>query len=746
MIRLKGSKRKSTATVPRNFSGQEKIFADSVVESLDSLAGRRGDLTERAVTFKDLLDANILRLASGQTLTGGGVNPILVNPTDPTNGGGDVEIPPAPSNLTVTGGFGFVRITWNMASYRGFGSVEIYRHPSDDIAAATAEGPDLIYGFAGNGSVDDTIVGSGTTYYYWVRGVNTNGVAGPFNSSAGTSATTPIDYAYISGLIDDILVDDLDALGLNTISKLDQDIADLNSVNAWSSSVNYIKDDMVTHTNKIWKALVPSSNQEPSATNSSRWEDVGNYTNLASFVSATQTQNSSTLATLDSNYYTKTGTESAISSADLTLNSDFDDLKSDLDLNYYTKTTADTATATAIGNFTTSVNGNTATLQQTAESVDGTQAKFSVKIDNNDHVSGFGLISTANNGTPTSAFIVAADRFAVAAPFNASATANNNIGETEFPFKVFSTNHTLTDDAGNNILDAEGNNVVIPAGAYIDDAFIHEAQITSATIGTATITTANIASGAITSATVGDFIESTGFAPLANVPVEGWRLQKTTSNGIPSGTLWATNAIIKGNITATNLTLSAAARIKTLQINGDAVTVPVLIEYGKAFPSAASEGNTSTGKWSNWNATTSDLGDLSPEMQSGAVWMGKTAYAEGGRILVTGNLLLQTNKEEQNLTTELLVTCVFGPANANVYSVAQYGSMQTSFRMGDIGSTRSNITVPVSFTGSTNQKVGTYNALTFDYDGSDAVVIKTFVKAKQVTILSGSLTVMSCKR
>lgn len=44
------------------------------------------------------------------------------------------------------------------------------------------------------------------------------------------------------------------------------------------------------------------------------------------------------------------------------------------------------------------------------------QAQYTVKVDVNGYVAGFGLASTLNNGVPTSEFIVLADRFAVASP------------------------------------------------------------------------------------------------------------------------------------------------------------------------------------------------------------------------------------------------------------------------------------------------------------------------------------------
>ena len=724
MINLKNTKSKSIASVPRNFSGQERTFADSVVESIESLSGRRGDLIDRAVTFRDLLDANVLSLAAGQSLTTGGItNPVVVNPTD--DEGGDSEIPPAPTNVAVIAGFGFARVTWSMARYRGFGKVEIYRHPTDDIAAATAEGPDLLYFAAGNGSIADTIVNSNTTYYYWVRGVNDKGIAGPFNSSAGTPATTPIDYLYISGLIDDILDDDLNALGLNTISKLDADIAAINAINAWDSTTAYLLEEQVTHSGKIWQAVQPSTNQEPSASNLAYWTNVGNYTSLADFVSAQGTYANASITTLDTN-------QATIAANLLTLGNSFNGLSSDLSLNYYTKTTADTAISTGIASYTTTLpDGSTATLQQTAESTDGNSAKFAVKIDNNNHVAGFGLVSAPNAaGSTTSAFVVAADRFAIAAPTTASATESGNVGETQYPFKVFTTDHNLTDDNGNAVLDEQGNQVVIPKGAYINDAFIHEAQITTATIGVATITEANILDGAITSATIADTIASIDFNPFApNTHKTGWALYNNGVGGGQGGFLWCDNANITGAITANSLVLSAGAEIQTLQIAGNAVTVPTYI----SFPNL------------NYSVTGSYA---RPRNTSNALTCGHSVRAFGGRLLVTCTFGVRTTAGGSGTTPEPYIYAKLKVGTDWIYhSNATFGSSECYVGVPQQGSTVANIQCTATLSVATNQNVGTapYTQTAYPYV-NDFVAISLEVYGLNAQLKSCDFTVISCKR
>ena len=55
-------------------------------------------------------------------------------------------------------------------------------------------------------------------------------------------------------------------------------------------------------------------------------------------------------------------------------------------------------------------------LTASANSITGLNGQYTVKVDNNGYVSGFGLASTAVNGAPTSAFIILADAFYVVGP------------------------------------------------------------------------------------------------------------------------------------------------------------------------------------------------------------------------------------------------------------------------------------------------------------------------------------------
>ena len=124
-------------------------------------------------------------------------------------------------------------------------------------------------------------------------------------------------------------------------------------------------------------------------------------------------------------------------------------------------------------------NTNTVTLQQQAEVIDGIQAKWTVKINNNGYAAGFGLISTPNNGAIVSAFMVDADAFVVG-------KAGTNIK----PIVSVSGGQTV-----------EG--IYYPeSGTYLNTAWISKASIGTAHIGDSAITSAKIQNGAITNAKI----------------------------------------------------------------------------------------------------------------------------------------------------------------------------------------------------------------------------------------------------
>ncbi|MFA5630351.1 MAG: DUF1983 domain-containing protein [Porticoccaceae bacterium] len=105
----------------------------------------------------------------------------------------------------------------------------------------------------------------------------------------------------------------------------------------------------------------------------------------------------------------------------------------------------------------TTANNTAAIQQETTVRINADNdiyAKHSVKIDVNGYVTGYGLISTANNSIPFSEFIVRADRFAIGTP------AGPGVQAPVVPFIVTTTDTIMPDGT------------VIPPGVYMDYAMV----------------------------------------------------------------------------------------------------------------------------------------------------------------------------------------------------------------------------------------------------------------------------------
>jgi sulfur carrier protein ThiS len=118
-------------------------------------------------------------------------------------------------------------------------------------------------------------------------------------------------------------------------------------------------------------------------------------------------------------------------------------------------------------------------FQVTTNELNRIDAQYTVKIDVNGYVVGYGLLATNNNGQLSSQFVVRADQFFIGAP---GADADPNV-RARAPFIV-------------QTVDTNINGVFVPKGVYMHQAYIQNA----------TITEAKIANGAITNLKIGNFI------------------------------------------------------------------------------------------------------------------------------------------------------------------------------------------------------------------------------------------------
>jgi len=199
--------------LPTSVDPKLRPILAAIKEALEVQIGHRGEDVDKAVTFRDLIDSGIVSLPSGAIAGGGTILPI----TNP----GDLTTPPVPRNLAANGTFTNVILSWD-GGFRHplVAATEVFRHTSDDLTAAAHIGstPAHIY-------VDT--VEPGTTHFYWVRFRSPADVAGPYNGTAGTSATT-------SKKVSDLLTDLNDAIGqthLSTVLSTEIDAIQINGNN-----------------------------------------------------------------------------------------------------------------------------------------------------------------------------------------------------------------------------------------------------------------------------------------------------------------------------------------------------------------------------------------------------------------------------------------------------------------------------------------------------------------------------------
>ena len=188
------------------------------------------------------------------------------------------------------------------------------------------------------------------------------------------------------------------------------------------------------------------------------------------------------------------------------------DLESGASVEIQTSGDVATTVASHIVELSTTTGDNTASITTQATSIGGLEAQYTVKIDNNNRIAGFGLASTSSGSTPTSEFVVIADKFSVVDP---SSTTETPI----VPFQITAQKILLTSDVevsgsllagtidANRIniddvtLDTDANGRLIIKSAGVNTAQIASNAITRSAI-TSSQSTFNLSAGSSTDVTV----------------------------------------------------------------------------------------------------------------------------------------------------------------------------------------------------------------------------------------------------
>ncbi len=294
-----------------------------------------------------------------------------------------------------------------------------------------------------------------------------------------------------------------------------------------------------------------------------------------------------------------------------------------------------TSTAQDLTTLTTTVGGNTASITTQAESINGVEANYSVKIDNNNRITGFGLLSTTSGSTPFSEFAVVADQFSIVDP---ASTADTPLQ----PFTVTSAKIFLNTD-----VQVDGN--LLTTGTTISDV--------SLVVGSGT----------------SFFKASSNGLQLGNETFASAPFRVTSQ-----GALTATSATIIGDITATSGSFTGAVSVGTTgNFYGGTSTA---FNTGKGFflgydtdAYKLSIGDASTGKSLTWDGDKLNVAANAVSFTTG----GEPTYDSNSKVPVsvrssvldlTSNTdyVFFDNKFDQNLT--LYASFYAGPLTSGTIS------------------------------------------------------------------------------
>lgn len=203
--------------------------------------------------------------------------------------------------------------------------------------------------------------------------------------------------------------------------------------------------------------------------------------------------------------------------------------------------------------------GNKAAVQTHASSINGLEAQYTVKVDVNGKVAGYGLATTPKNGTPESKFIVNADRFGIGATGKADV----------FPFVV---------DTRQNRVGVNGE-LVVNGKAIIDNlnaGDIHGDKITANTLDAnrlkaGSVTAREIGANSVTADKMNVTSLSAVSSNLGSITGGSLNIGEGNFTVSSDGILTANNAVIRGRIEADSGYFNGL--IKASRIEGDVMKV-----------------------------------------------------------------------------------------------------------------------------------------------------------------------------
>jgi predicted nucleic acid-binding Zn-ribbon protein len=659
-------------------------------EAQEVRLGRRGDPKDRAITLRELIESGLAKELKDtpfdpNTGTGGDFGPKVGGEV------GSLETPPAPVALTAVGVFTSVLLGWNgseaLPPYANHAYTEIWRSRTNELGTATLRGTTEGFSY-----VDEA--GYGETLYYWVRYVTTENVAGPYNNTNGTEATTLENIAEVMAELSEELQDLPGYQTLNSdLSDITQSISDeaaaASRVIKSTSAPTVRSDGTSLQPGDIW--IDTDDNNQMYVRNASNngWTKArdSSLISLYNTLSSTVSTNSTNIATAQGDIITLTTDTSANATAITNLQSSLTTTNSNVSANSSSISSL-TTQVQSNDNDITSISGSLTSLTTTVNTINGDYATgtavnaLTSRVSTNEgsitsiNTSLTSLQSqiTANDGdiTGNATAISGLDTRVTSAEGNITSQASaitqlqTDVGNTSSSVTTLQT--SVADLEGNAaaayVLQVQANGsvagMVIEANAsgattgtavqFVADKFAiwngttgtapfivssGTVYIDSARIQDAGITTAKIADAAIESAKIGDAEITT--AKINDAAITTAKINDLAVNNAKIADLNAAkiNAglIDSARINVDTLAVKHFANIST-NIESHIVTTPPTYVPLQVFGSAFQRGS------SNFTVQTQTTGNYLPisinEVRNGAkyqaIWTGVYGDCTGGYL------------------------------------------------------------------------------------------------------------------
>lgn len=226
------------------------------------------------------------------------------------------------------------------------------------------------------------------------------------------------------------------------------------SITSQASDITSLQSGLTTANSNITTNATAVSGLDTRVTTAegSITSQASDITTLQSSVTTAQsdiTSNATAISGLSTRVTTAEGSITSQAADITTLQSDLTSANTNITANATAVTSLGTRVTSAEGSITsissdvttlnTTVGTNSASITTQATSINGLEAQYTVKIDNNGRVAGYGLASTSGTSTPTSEFAVVADKFSVVNP---SSTTDDPI----IPFQIANNKISMTSD------------------------------------------------------------------------------------------------------------------------------------------------------------------------------------------------------------------------------------------------------------------------------------------------------------